>query len=82
VFEQAVVKMSRQQMPWSFYATLVSFAIFFVFLNIYILTNLLAHPLASDLWLIGIVIGFVMLLYSIRMVRIHQRELIENKQVE
>lgn len=76
------MKMSRQQMPWSFYATLVSFAIFFACLNIYVLTMLLAHPLSSDLWLIGVVAGFVLLLYSIRMVRIHQKELIEKKEVE
>ncbi|MGY5878953.1 MAG: hypothetical protein RTV31_01825 [Candidatus Thorarchaeota archaeon] len=74
--------MSRQQMPWSFYATLVSFAIFFVCLNIYVLTMLLAHPLSSDLWLIGVVAGFALLLYSIRMVRFHQKELIEKKEVE
>lgn len=74
-----VVNMSKQQMPWSFYTTLISFAIFFVCLNIYILTSLFGHPLASDLWIVGIVIGFVMLLYSVRMVRIHQRELVETK---
>ncbi|MGY5860514.1 MAG: hypothetical protein RTU63_14175 [Candidatus Thorarchaeota archaeon] len=74
--------MSKQQMPWSFYATLASFAIFFACVNVYILTSLLDHPLGSDLWIIGIVAGFIMLLYSIRMVRIHQRELIEQKEVE
>ena len=74
--------MSQKQMPWSFYATLMSFAIFFVCVNIYILTSLLSHPLASDLWIVGIIAGFIMLLYSIRMVRIHQRELIEQKEIE
>jgi len=76
------MKMSRQQMPWSFYSTLVSFAIFFVCINIFILTKILEHPLSSDLWLIGVVAGFVLLLYSIRMVRIHQKELIEKKEAE
>ncbi|TFG27626.1 hypothetical protein EU528_12460 [Candidatus Thorarchaeota archaeon] len=72
--------MSKQQMPWSFYSTLVSFAIFFVSINIFILTKILGHPLSSDLWLIGVVAGFVLLLYSIRMVRIHQKELIIQKE--
>ncbi len=74
--------MSKQQMPWSFYSTLLSFAIFFVCINIYILTNLIGHPLSSDLWLIGVVGGFILLLYSVRMVRIHQRDLIGRKQAE
>ena len=69
-------------MPWSFYATLLSFAVFFVSINIYALTALLSHPLASDLWLIGVVAGFALLLYSIRMVRIHQKELIDKKETE
>jgi phosphate/sulfate permease len=68
-------------MPSSFYATLISFAIFFACLNIYILTSLLDHPLASDLWIIGTIAGFGLLLYSIRMVRIQQRELIETKEL-
>ena len=74
--------MSRQQMPWSFYSTLLSFAVFFACINIYILTSILSHPLASDLWLIGVVVGFVLLLYSVRMVRIHQRELVEKNENE
>jgi len=73
---QVVMQMSKQ-MPWSFYSTLISFAIFFASINIYILTNLLSHPLSSDLWLIGVVGGFILLLYSIRMVRIHQQELVD-----
>jgi hypothetical protein len=71
--------MSKQQMPWSFYATLASFGIFFACLSIYITTSLLGHPFASDLWIIGIVAGFILLLYSVRMVRFHQWELIEKK---
>ncbi|MFW9844613.1 MAG: hypothetical protein ACFFEV_08550 [Candidatus Thorarchaeota archaeon] len=74
--------MSRQQMPWSFYSTLVSFEIFFTSINIYILTAILSHPYASDLWLIGVIGGFVLLLYSVRMVRIHQRELVAKKEAE
>jgi len=72
--------MSGQKMPWSFYATLISFAIFFASINIYILTSILSHPYASDLWLIGVIGGFILLLYSVRMVRIHQREMIEMKE--
>ncbi|MGY5872351.1 MAG: hypothetical protein RTV72_08910 [Candidatus Thorarchaeota archaeon] len=71
--------MSNQNIPWSFYATLLSFALFFASINIYLLTLWLSHPLSSNLWLIGAVLGFVLLLYSIRMVRIHQREMIEEK---
>ncbi|MFX1605636.1 MAG: hypothetical protein ACFFDD_06990 [Promethearchaeota archaeon] len=71
--------MSPPKMPWSFYATLVSFAIFFASLNIYLLTLWLAHPLASPLWLIGVVVGGMLLLYSVRMVRVHQTELVERK---
>jgi uncharacterized protein (DUF983 family) len=74
--------MSFAKMPWSFYATLVSFGIFFACLNIYILTLWLAHPLASPLWLVGVVVGALCLIYSIRMVRIHQAELVEKKHQE
>jgi uncharacterized protein (DUF983 family) len=69
-------------MPWSFYATLVSFGIFFACLNIYILTLWLAHPMASPLWLVGVVVGALCLVYSIRMVRVHQVELVEKKRLE
>ncbi len=74
--------MSLAEMPWSFYATLVSFGIFFACLNIYILTLWLAHPLASPYWLIGVVAGAVGLIFSIRMVRIHQVELVHRKRQE
>ena len=74
--------MSFTQLPWSFYATLASFAIFFASLNIYILTLWLAHPMASPLWLVGVVVGALCLVYSIRMVRIHQAELVEMKRQE
>ena len=74
--------MSFNQLPWSFYATLGSFAIFFASLNIYILTLWLAHPMASPLWLVGVVVGALCLVYSIRMVRIHQAELVEVKRQE
>jgi len=79
---QVVMQMSKKNMPWSFYSTLFSFAIFFASINIYILTNLLSHPLSSDLWLIGVVGGFILLLYSVRMVRIHQSELVDKKEAE
>jgi len=72
--------MTKKQLPWSFYAILISFAIFFGSLNIYIVAKWLNHPFSSELWLIGVIIGFVALLYSIRVMRIHQRELIIQKE--
>ncbi|MCK4484797.1 MAG: hypothetical protein KAU89_08225 [Candidatus Thorarchaeota archaeon] len=69
--------MSQVKMPWSFSVLLVTFAIFFFSLNVYIVTSLLSHPWASDLWLIGVVVGGIGLLYSIRMLRVHQQQLIE-----
>ncbi len=71
--------MNQTKMPWSFSALLVTFAIFFFSLNVYIGTKLLSHPWASDLWLIGVAAGGAGLLYSIRMIRVHQRQLIEAK---
>ena len=73
---------SRGKMPWSFYSTLASFGVFFASANMYILTAWLDHPFKSDLWLIGVVIGLVWLVYSIHMVRKHQQELIKKKQLE
>jgi len=72
--------MSQTKMPWSFSALLVTFAIFFFSLNVYIGTKLISHPWASDLWLIGIVAGGAGLLYSIRMIRLHQRQMIADKE--
>jgi hypothetical protein len=74
--------MSLMEMPWSFHASLISFAIWFASLNIYLITLWLDHPFASPLWLIGVVIGVVCQIYSYRMVRIHQAELIEKKRLE
>ncbi|MHA1935534.1 MAG: hypothetical protein ACW97A_09640 [Candidatus Thorarchaeota archaeon] len=74
--------MSALELPWSYYATIVTFGIFFASLNIYILTLWLVHPLASPWWLLGVVIGLLGLLYSLRMVRVHQRELVEKKAAE
>jgi hypothetical protein len=76
-FDEAVVVLSQKGLPWSFYAVIVTFGVFFFSLNAYILTVWLSHPLRSDLWLIGVAVGLVGLLYSLRMVRIHQRERIE-----
>ncbi len=73
---------NKQKMPWSFYSTLASFGVFFASANMYILTTWLDHPFKSDLWLIGGVIGLVLLVYSIHMVRRHQQELIEKKRLE
>lgn len=78
----AVVILSQKGLPWSFYAVIVTFGIFFFSVNAYILTIWLSHPLRSELWLIGVVVGLVGLLYSVRVVRIHQRERIEARQDE
>jgi len=56
---------------------IVTFGIFFFSLNAYILTVWLSHPLRSDLWLIGVAVGLVGLLYSLQMIRVHQSERIE-----
>ncbi|MFX1483545.1 MAG: hypothetical protein ACFFCP_10180 [Promethearchaeota archaeon] len=83
VFQGAVVlKMARTSMPWSYYAVIVTFGVFFASLNLYILTLWLAHPLSSPFWLVGVVIGGLGLIYSIKMVRVHQSELIERKRLE
>ncbi|MFW9811773.1 MAG: hypothetical protein ACFFF9_04890 [Candidatus Thorarchaeota archaeon] len=74
--------MSLTRLPWSYYAVILTFGVFFASLNIYILTLWLAHPFASPYWLIIVGIGAIGLIYSIRMVRIHQAELVEKKQVE
>jgi hypothetical protein len=66
-------------MPWSFYSVVVSFGVFFFSLNIYLLTKWLHHPLASDLWLVGVFAGLVGLAFSVYKVRVHQRELIRMK---
>lgn len=71
--------MSQTSMPWSYYAVILTFGIFFASLNIYILTLWLAHPFASPFWLIFVGLGAIGLIYSIRMVRIHQAELVEKK---
>ncbi len=72
---------NQQKMPWSFYSTIASFAMFFACVNIYILTKWLNHPLSSEFWLVGVIVGFVWLVYSIRMVMIHQKEMIDRKRV-
>jgi uncharacterized protein (DUF983 family) len=74
--------MSQASMPWSYYAVILTFGVFFASLNIYGFTLWLSHPLASPLWLIGVILGAVGLIYSIKMVRIHQRELIEKNHPE
>jgi hypothetical protein len=67
------------KMPWSYYATILTFGVFFFCLNVYLFTKWLGHPLASDLWLVGIISGLVGLAFSVHMVRVHQRELIRIK---
>ncbi len=74
--------MSQTFMPSSYYAVIITFGIFFASLNIYIFTLWLAHPLASPLWLIGVGIGAVGLIYSVRLLRSQQRELVEKKLIE
>ncbi|MHA1948494.1 MAG: hypothetical protein ACW987_01390 [Candidatus Thorarchaeota archaeon] len=74
--------MSQSFMPWSYYAVILTFGIFFASINIYIFTLWLAHPLASPFWLIGVMIGGVGLIYSIKMVRVHQQVLVKKKLLE
>lgn len=69
-------------LPWSFYAVLVTFAVFFLGLNMYFLTIWLDHPLRSDIWILLSAIGLVGLVYSVRMVRVHQDERIREKELE
>ena len=61
---------------------LISFGIWFASLNIYILTLWLAHPWASPLWLIGVIVGALSQIYSYRLMKKQQAELIEKKQQE
>jgi MFS family permease len=75
-----VMLLSKRSLPWSFYAVIVTFGIFFFSINAYFLTIWLAHPWRSDLWLLVVGIGLVGLLYSVYMVRIHQRDLIAAKE--
>ena len=74
--------MSQTFMPSSYYAVIITFGIFFASLNIYIFTLWLAHPLASPFWLIGVGIGAVGLIYSVKVLRLQQHELIEKKLLE
>jgi len=74
--------MTQRRLPWSFYSTLLTFGVFFFCLNVYILTALFHHPYASPLWLVGMAVGLIGLLLSIRMVRIHQAEMIERKRAQ
>ena len=71
--------MSALQLPSSYYAVIVTFGIFFFFLNAYVLTLVLSHPLASPLWLVISLIGLAGLIYSYRLVRIQQAKLVEEK---
>ncbi|MFW9806225.1 MAG: hypothetical protein ACFFFK_05800 [Candidatus Thorarchaeota archaeon] len=74
--------MSFTEMPSSFYAMLISFGIWFASLNIYILTLWLAHPWASPLWLIGVAVGILSQVYSYRLMKKQQAELIVKKRQE
>jgi len=80
--EKPGLKMEQDGLPRSYYAIIISFGIFFFSLNVYILTKWLSHPFASELWLIGIFGGLAMLLYSVWILRKHQKKLIEAKQIE
>ncbi|MHA1907507.1 MAG: hypothetical protein ACW98Y_09460 [Candidatus Thorarchaeota archaeon] len=73
--------MSALQMPSSYFAVIVTFGIFFFFLNAYILTLILSHPLASPLWLVISFAGLIGLIYSYRLVRVQQEQLIEEKRI-
>ncbi|MFW9910244.1 MAG: hypothetical protein ACFFEF_16930 [Candidatus Thorarchaeota archaeon] len=74
--------MSLLEMPSSFYAVIVSFGIFFFFLNVYILTLAFSHPLSSPVWLLISIIGLAGLIYSYRLMRIQQAQLIAQKKAK
>ncbi|MBD3407150.1 MAG: hypothetical protein GF411_13610 [Candidatus Lokiarchaeota archaeon] len=74
--------MSQLSMPSSYYYTIVAFAIFFSSLNIFILTEWLDHPLKSPIWLAVAIIGFVALIFSWRLVKKQQMELMMKKKEE
>ncbi|NWF95721.1 MAG: hypothetical protein HXY34_06230 [Candidatus Thorarchaeota archaeon] len=71
--------MAPNSLPWSFYSILLTFGVFFFSLNVWILGRLLSHPMSSDVWLVGILLGGIGTLCSIRMVRVHQAELVAAK---
>ncbi len=71
--------MSFFQLPWSYSAAIVTFGIFFFSLNVYVFTLLLGHPFASPLWIVFSIIGLVGFVYSLRMAKKHQAELVAKK---
>lgn len=79
-FTRLVTKMSQEGLPWSFYAVIGTFGVFFFSLNVYIFTVVLDHPLRSDLWLAGVALGLLAMIYSIRMARVHQKERIQARE--
>ncbi|TFG10829.1 hypothetical protein EU538_00565 [Candidatus Thorarchaeota archaeon] len=72
--------MDATEIPWSFFATIASFGVFFFSLNVYLLTLWLDHPWANPLWLIPTVGGLFALVFSLHWVRIHQAELQSRQQ--
>ncbi|MHA2424556.1 MAG: hypothetical protein ACXAEF_07195 [Candidatus Thorarchaeota archaeon] len=71
--------MSAFQLPSSYYSVIITFGVFFFFLNAYILTLVLSHPWSSPIWLVISIAGLIGLIYSYRLVRTQQEELIEEK---
>jgi lipid-A-disaccharide synthase-like uncharacterized protein len=71
--------LEETELPWSYYALIGTFGLFFFSLNMYIFTEWLQHPLQSPLWLIPTVGGFIGLVYSARMVKNHQSELVSQQ---
>ncbi len=67
------------RLPFSFYAVLVTFGVFFASVLIYVMTRLLDHPWASDLWLVGVTVGAVGLVVSIRLVRRDQERMVRER---
>ncbi|NHJ14613.1 MAG: hypothetical protein EAX95_13115 [Candidatus Thorarchaeota archaeon] len=74
-----MVDRKSNKLPWSFYAVIFTFGVFFLCLNMYILTIWLQHPLRSDLWLVASGAGLVGLIYSLWKTRVHQSERIQEK---
>lgn len=74
--------MSYFELPWSYSAAIVTFGIFFFSLNVYLFTLVLSHPFASPWWIVLSVIGLIGFIYSLRMAKVHQAELVVKKQSE
>lgn len=72
--------MSILKLPWSFSAAMITFGVFFFSLNVYVLTLVLSHPMASPWWMAISIVGLAGFIYSLRMAKKHQAELVAKNQ--